>query len=129
MKRKSRKVPILAKMLFPETFEDAENALLRHMPVLRIPVMRELLYKKASFLTMLAIGLSSEGDWDIKEERGDEVLMCIFLPKESLSSSERELDEEARRYANYSFMVKMVGDHVRGLVPRTRQIRYSSKKL
>jgi len=123
MKRKSREIPVLAQLLFPETYQDAVDALLKHMPYLRPPEkvskenaatakeMSKLLAQKASFVTFLAMGSSCEIDWDIKEEAGEEVEMCIFLPDESLSGAEKISDEELRMCTNYSFVNRMVADH------------------
>lgn len=111
MKRKSREIPVLAQLLFPETYQDTVDALLKHMPFLKAPEMKESLVKRASFITFLAIGSSCEIDWDIKEELGEEVEMCIFLPNESLSGSEKISDEEIRMCTNYSFINRMVADY------------------
>ncbi len=120
MKRKSREVPVLAKILFPETYEDAVDALLKYMPYLKMPALSGALAEKAIFITMLAMGRSDEPDWDLKEEQGESVSMCIFLSNESLSGPEREMDDEARRCANYSFIRKMVESHAKafGSIPK-----------
>src|SRR3989338_2291729 len=125
MKKKNHKVPVLAKVLFPETYEDAENALLRYMPFLKMPEMRHLLAIKASFLTTLAIGMSNEREWDLKEERGEDVKMCIFLSKETLPASEMEADEEVRRCANYAYVSKMVSGYVNAFRLPTKKLPHN----
>jgi len=121
MKKKCREVPILAKTLFPETYEDTVAALMKYMPLLKLPVMYENLVKKASFFTLLAIGLSDENNWGIKAEQGEEVTMCIFLPNELIPPSQKKSDEEARRCANHSYVIRMIADHARMFCSKTKK--------
>lgn len=120
-KKRCCAVPILAKTLFPETYADAVAALLLYMPILKMPVMRENLVRRASFFTLLAIGLSDENNWDIKAEQGEEVSMCIFLPNEILPLSQKDSDEEARRCANRSYVMKVIADHARAFGSGTKK--------
>lgn len=124
MKRKSRKKPVLAQLLFPETYAGAEDALMRHMPYLRLPEMRDLLIKKASFVTFLAIGATPESDWDIKEEQGEELVMYIAFSSDSTSPSDELTDEEIRIYSNYSFVTRMVEDYARAFGRPMKRLPY-----
>ena len=109
-KNTNSKMPIIA-ILFPETFNDALDALFKYLPILRLPCMSALLMKKAVLFTTFAVGRSNERDWDIKTENGEEVGMCVSFEAEPDDLADKEWFEEVRKFTNATFLDKMIREH------------------